>query len=75
VESGTFSGGSAWGSVNTPPAGATNIQVICEENTGLVWAQWKTICDLTYSIPYYVTIDLKGTTLNPSCSVDSQYPE
>jgi hypothetical protein len=47
------------------PAGASNIHVVCQDQTGLVWDPWKTILDKTYSTPSQKTINLTGTTLNP----------
>ncbi len=54
------------------PAGATNILIRCEEDTGLVWEPQKTIFDKTYAGPAKVgmhkTYTLTGTTLNPGYS-------
>ena len=47
------------------PAGATNIHVICQDATGLVWEPWKTILDKTYPSPSLKIFTLTGTTLNP----------
>ncbi len=48
------------------PVGATNIHVKCEDYTGLVWAEWKTVLDQTYpTLPQDKTFTLTGTTLSP----------
>ena len=47
-------------------AGCTNVEIKCESETGLVWDPWKTIFDVTYSIPPNKAFTLTGTTLNPS---------
>ena len=48
------------------PVGASNIHVVCQDATGLVWDPWKTILDKTYATPPRITFTLTGTTLNPS---------
>ena len=54
------------------PVGASNVHVLCQDATGLVWAPWKTILDIRYTnppqTPPRVTFTLTGTTLNPSYS-------
>jgi cytolysin (calcineurin-like family phosphatase) len=52
------------------PPDATDIWLIAQENTGLVWEGWRTVFDLRYASPPNNCFKLYGTTLNPKWNND-----
>lgn len=53
----------------TLPANATNIHVVAQGATGLVWDPWRTSLDTTYALIDERNISLYGTTLNQTVQV------
>ncbi len=59
-----------WHSEITIPSNATNIRLIAQAATGLVWEPWKTIVDKSYPSPPNECIKFIGTTLAPTTNND-----
>ena len=61
-----------WTKTYDIPADATNVRILVQGATGLVWEPWRTTYDKTFPTPPNMCLKIYGTTLDQKWNNDCQ---